>query len=139
MEQHRTHFLLVGDDDDIPMIRAILGRLPVDGYGQVIIEVSTPLIVEWIDAPVGVAITWLYRHTGHDVFGPAQPLGALAWRATRAWLAEWMPGDTRDAAPLVVWMGCARSKHIDALYWELRTTVPGLHLHHSHYDHAPGE
>lgn len=134
MIDNRAHFLMIGDGDDIPMIQTILRRLPVDAYGQVMVEVATPLVATELEAPDGVGVTWMYRYREGSPFAPVRERGELAARAIRAWMVEWMPDDDSHEVPLVLWIGCSENEHVDRTYWDLRTRFPELHLHHPHYD-----
>lgn len=138
MGQSRTHFLLVGDSADIPTIQATLRRLPVDAYGQVILEVASPLQFQLIDAPEGVAISWLFRDSGGGILEPVPARGERIVRALEGWLAEWMPEHHAQSDPLVLWIGCCDSALVDEFYLTLRTEYPQLHLHlhHPHDGHV---
>lgn len=130
---------MVGDSRDTHTIQAALRRLPADAYGQVILEVATSLQVRRLDVPDGVSITWLCRDLRQGVSGPAPARGVLAARAARAWISEWMPEEEARDVPLLLWIGCSANAHVDGLYWQLRTLLPHLHLHHPHYDDVASE
>lgn len=124
-----THFLIVGDSTDLPLLRHMLGRLPVDAYGQMFIEVATAVQVHDWAGPDGLAVTWLVRERSRRF----RPRGEAAAQAMLAWVSEWMPED-QDAhsAPYVMWIGCSMSTVMDRLYRQLGDRLDHLHLHHPH-------
>ncbi len=132
MGQGRAHFLLAGDGDDLPVIRATLRRLPVDAYGQVLLEVASPLQFQPVEAPEGISVTWLFRDGADGILAPVPPRGQRIVQALAGWLAEWMPEQHRQQDPLILWIGCCDSALVDDFYVTLRTEFPQLHLHHPH-------
>ena len=54
--------LLVGDESALPAIAAAVDALPADARGHVVVEVPGPESELQLNAPAGVAVTWL--HTG---------------------------------------------------------------------------
>jgi NADPH-dependent ferric siderophore reductase len=131
-DEPREHVLLVGDSADVRTIRGILAGFGDDVYGQVILEVaSSRQIEDWV-RPDGVSVTWLVRERTHRG-GPALvPRGELAARALSAWADEWLRAGTAPPLPSLVWVGCAFSDPVDAVYADLAQRVDGLHLHHPH-------
>lgn len=137
MNHHQAHFLLVGDASDIPAIRDILLRLPVDAYGQVFLEVGSVIRIQRLPLPEAMSVTWLRRDERSSVVDAVPPRGELVTRAVSAWISEWMPEDLCEhATPYVLWIGCSASERVDRLYEELQTRMPDLHLHHPHSDVA---
>lgn len=132
MDEPAAHFLLVGDSSDLPSLRGIISRLPVDAYGQVFIEVAAALQVQALDAPERITVTWLCRDR---TAGRLPPRGALAARAVIAWVAEWVTeGDDEHELPYILWIGCPASEQIDRLYRHLAHRFGNLHMHHPHYE-----
>lgn len=120
----RPHFLIAGDSADLPVIRRMLGRLPVDAYGQVLVEVASRIQIQRMHLPAEMTLTWLLR----DADGTARrmaPRGERIVRAVRAWLDEWM-GVGGHEAPQVIWIGCAASPRVGRLHRELRDRFPLL-------------
>lgn len=126
-----AHFLIAGDLSDLPLLRRLLERLPVDAYGQVFIEVSAAFQVIDLPSPPEMTVTWLVG----DTSPLSPPRGELAARAVVAWVSEWMP-EERDAhtAPYVMWIGCSTSTVMDRLHDRLGDRLDHLHLHHRHHD-----
>lgn len=113
-------FLFIGDGHDLPVIDGMLQRLPVEAYGQVIIEVASEIQIRPLRAPVGIGITWLSRDRPRGFDEPIMPRGELAAQALTAWIAEWMPEQHADAAePFVMWIGATTSPRMSAAYAEL--------------------
>ena len=124
MESPGAHFLLAGDSGDLAMLRGITGKLPVDAYGQILIEVTSPAHIEEWDAPPGMLVTYLLR-------SPDQHRGQRIADAVDAWVAEWIPTDGRaDDLPYVLWVGCSSSGPVRELLRDLNDRIEDLHLHH---------
>jgi NADPH-dependent ferric siderophore reductase len=124
------HFLIVGEAADLPLIRRMLDRLPVDGYGQVFVEVATGYQVTELSAPEGVAVTWLVRNHA----GSFRPNGEMAAGAVLAWIAEWMPDEDGNDAPYVIWVGGPTRTVMERLHVEIGDRIHRLHLHHPHVE-----
>lgn len=125
-----VHFLLVGGGADVAALRGIVARLPVNAYGQVLIEVASELHVEDWPAPPGVTVSWLCRDRSFASMGRAAQQGELVARAVTAWVAEWMPEEEEEhAAPYVLWLGCAANAHVERLYLELAERIGHVHFH----------
>ncbi len=133
MYRGSSHFLLVGDSTDIGTLRETVRRLPVDGYGQIFVEVASQMQVEQWSVPCGISVTWLCRDRRADALVPR---GELVVRAVDAWVAEWMPapGDEQEV-PYILWIGCSSSDRVDRLYRELSDRIEHAHLHHPHAEH----
>ncbi|MER7212901.1 MULTISPECIES: siderophore-interacting protein [Streptosporangium] len=83
--------LLAGDETAVPAVASILERLPRDRRGEVLLEVPCAADVLDLDAPEGVAVTWLPRDgAGH---------GDLLVPAVRAAADRLLPTPGRPAAP----------------------------------------
>ncbi len=122
-DDSRAHFLLAGDTADLAALRGISVRLPVDAYGQIFVEVASPAMVEPIDCPPGIAVTWMLRPSGADA-------GTRIAPAVDAWVAEWITGTGADTPmPYVIWVGCSSSRAVRELLRDLRTRIDDLHLH----------
>ena len=123
-------FLFIGDGHDLAVIDGMLGRLPVDAYGQVIIEVASEIQIRRITAPVGIGVTWLCRDRPRRFDEPMIPRGELAARALTAWIAEWMPEHHAEIAePFVMWIGATTSPRMSEAYSELSSRLePRDHL-----------
>ena len=124
MDSPRAHFFLAGDGDDLVALRGITGKLPVDAYGQILIEVdSTTYIHDW-PAPDGVVVNWLVR-------GPDMDNGDRIAAAVDAWVTEWIIGSGSDTEmPYVLWVGCSGSIAVQHLLRDLSDRIDDLHLHH---------
>lgn len=70
--------LVVSDETGLPAVAGILGSLPRDARGEVILEIPDAADKQELHAPDGVTVTWLVR-AGHDT-GP----GALALAEARS-------------------------------------------------------
>ncbi len=77
--------LLAGDESALPAIAAALEAMPSDAVGAALIEVAGPADELKLEAPDGIAITWLHR--GQADAGTSSVLvdavRALPWRTGR--------------------------------------------------------
>ncbi|MEQ6899198.1 SIP domain-containing protein [Microbacterium sp. KR10-403] len=125
------HYLLVGETSDIPLLRTIVERLPLDAYGQIFVEViGHGQIQDW-DVPENMTLTWLRRDLSSRAYGGVALRGEVASRAVMAWVSEWIPErkSARDL-PYILWIGCSANDEVDRLYHHLLHRFERLHLHH---------
>lgn len=122
-----AHFFIAGDLSDLPLIRRMLERIPVDAYGQVYIEVAAAFQIVPLAAPTGITVTWLVA----DSSPLRHRAGDLTSRAVMAWVAEWTPEDPQaHEIPYVMWIGGSTTTVIDRLYERYGDALSDLHLHH---------
>jgi NADPH-dependent ferric siderophore reductase len=129
----RDRVFIAGDHADLAAIQHILSVLPDGAYGQVFIEVLDERDVTPLAAPGRVTVTWLSRATRPSALRPlafAAHGEALAV-AIAGWVGEWMPAAADPSSentddPTVMWIGCAGSAHIAALYDVLQSRVSGV-------------
>lgn len=111
--------LAAGDITDLPQIKAWCEALPTESYGQVFIEVFSPIQVESIATPVGVGVTWicreLLRPSTHPGAGIARGQGLVT--AVDAWLSEWHRAEYGAERHFTMWMG-ARNNAVVHDYWK---------------------
>lgn len=111
--------MAAGDITDIPAIKTWCESLPAQSYGQVFIEVFSPIQIEPITAPAGVGVTWICR----ELLGPSTLPGVGIARgeglvtAVDAWLSEWHRAEYGAERHFSMWMG-ARSNEIVHAYWK---------------------
>lgn len=118
------HVLLAGDSSDLTPIRRILGDLPEEAYGQVYIEIVSPIQIRPIERPAGVALTWLRRDLVPHGLLEIAPRGELIRTAVTAWVAEWMPeAPAEDGERIFLWVGCNASPRVGTLYRELASRL----------------
>ena len=87
-----TEVVIAAEETGLPGVVGIAASLPRDTVGRIIQEVPTAADVRELDAPAGVAVTWIVReHTEHHVPG----------RAALAELQRHVPGDDRGYAFVV--------------------------------------
>ncbi len=77
--------LLAGDDAAIPAIAAALEAMPADAVGAAFIEVAGPEDELPLDAPDGIAVTWVHRGDAEAGTSPVlvDAVRAAAWRPGR--------------------------------------------------------
>ncbi len=117
-EDEASRVLIAGCSTDIPAICRMLRELPSGAYGQIYVEIASPVQVRRWAVPDGVVVTWLRRDEQGQASGAVLPKGELLARAVSAWMAEWLTADD-PLVPGFVWLGGATSPRIDDLYDEL--------------------
>lgn len=116
--------LLAGDTTDLAAIRRILADLPGDAYGQVYLEIVSPIQIRPIPRPDGVALTWLRRDLVPHGLLEIAPRGELIRSAVTAWVSEWMPEETTGARDeIYLWVGCTASPRVGTMYRELSSRL----------------
>lgn len=125
-QESDARVLIAGGSADIPAIRRILDRVPSGTYGQVFIEIASPVQIRSWPVPTGVTVTWLRRERDSAVPQPMLPKGELLARAVAAWMTEWLPEDEPDL-PGFVWVGGATSRAVDRVYVELSRRLGLVH------------
>ena len=116
--------LLAGDTTDLAAIRRILAELPDDAYGQVYLEIVSPIQIRPIPRPDGVALTWLRRDLVPHGLLEIAPRGELIRSAVIAWVSEWMPEETTEGRDdIYLWVGCTASPRVGTLYRELASRL----------------
>jgi len=110
MRSHRRrapveHALIVGGFDDLAGIVAVLGLLPADAYGQVIVETGPDDELPMLCAPLRVTVQQVIRRPGDD---------SILGRALAGWTAEWLPEEPDPARLLTIWVGAQARAHVDA-------------------------
>lgn len=111
--------LAAGAVSDLPALRAWCDALPVDSYGQVFIEVFSPIQIEDLHAPVGLNVTWLCRELLDSVAAPGtRPAhGEALVAAADAWLNEWYRPASGIERHFTMWLG-AHSTEVVHNYWK---------------------
>jgi len=117
-DDEASRVLIAGCSADIPAIHRILCELPAMAYGQVYIEIASPVQSRSWPVPDGVVVTWLRRDLHEGELGASLPKGELLARAVTAWMSEWLP-EEEPAVPGFVWLGGATSRSVDGIYAEL--------------------
>lgn len=118
--------LIAGDAADLHSIRDILGRLPMDAFGQVFIEVFGAIQIEHLQAPPRVNITWLCRdlRRSDERVGAGAAKGEPLVRAVEGWLDEWVHVDEATRQHFSLWIGCSTNVRVNRLCRTIeRTTV----------------
>lgn len=119
-----SHVLLAGDTTDLPEIRRILETLPATAYGQVYLEIVSPIQIRRIPRPAGVSLTWLRRDLVPHGHLDIAPRGELLRSAVAAWATEWMPEAPADGGDrILLWVGCTASARVGSLYRELASKL----------------
>lgn len=115
--------LAAGNLTDLPGLRAWCEALPEQSYGQVFIEVFSPIQIETLHTPAGVSVTWICREllrpsalpgAGMKI-GPAR--GEALVTAVDAWLNEWYRPESGTERHFKMWMG-ARGNEVVHSFWQ---------------------
>src|SRR5690606_33110037 len=101
---------------DLPELRSWCEQLPSDSYGQVFIEVLSPVQVEPLTAPEGVSVSWLVRQTvaRDSRLSSLPPRGDLLSRAVDAWLDEWCRAGHGPQRTVTVWSSRRRCPFVES-------------------------
>ena len=86
-------YLFVGDETAIPAISASIARLAPNAVGYAVVEVGGPDDEIALDAPEGIAVTWLHRGASSDAVGE-ELAGDNAPVVAAVKALEWLPGET---------------------------------------------
>lgn len=118
------HVLLAGDTTDLVPIRRILGELPDDAYGQVYLEIVSPIQIRQLERPAGVSLTWLRRDLVPHGLREIASRGELIRSAVTAWVSEWMPEAPAEGGERIhLWVGCNASPRVGSLYRDLASRL----------------
>lgn len=111
--------LAAGDITDLPEIKAWCESLSERSYGQIFIEVFSPIQIEPLRTPEGVGVTWICREFLRPSTLPGVGIarGEGLVTAVDAWLSEWYRAEYGAERNFTMWMG-ARSNEIVHTYWQ---------------------
>lgn len=132
--EHLECVLAAGDVADIDGLRAWCSMLPDDAYGQIFMEVFSPIQIVTLPTPPRVGVTWICREQLRSSTRPGIgiPRGQALADAVDAWLDEWLRADPATGRSFLLWTG-ARSSSIMNSFWirleaELTEIWSGRHL-----------
>lgn len=130
-------YLLIGDETALPAIARWASELPRAARGAVLLEVESPAEQQPIDAPDGVAVTWLFR-TGLTPGQPAGTTGLLDRHAREidipagATVYACVAGEAGSIKPLRSWLrkDLGLDKYTSSItgYWKLGRADTHEHL-----------
>jgi len=113
MNRHRrgpsTHVLIAGDERDLEVIAGLVGALPADAFGQVLVETPLDAGPPALQAPDRVTVQWL----------PRRGAGAAGHRLAESltcWAREWLVDGDRDLHNCHhLFIGAADSRHVEVV------------------------
>lgn len=123
MLNHHERFLLIGDESDLPHLRAMMDGFPNHAEGNLYIEVSgsrSPLMC----TPPGISVSLLRRQPDD----PRLP-GARACAALESWVGEWVHGDHERREHHTIWVGMPGNPLVEQMCDALLHRCAELHLH----------
>ncbi|MGC0363488.1 NADPH-dependent ferric siderophore reductase [Rhodococcus sp. 27YEA15] len=85
-------YLFVGDETAVPAISASVQKLSGDAVGYVVIEVGGEEDEIAIDAPAGIAVSWIHRGASADIVGD-EAAGDNAPLIAAVKALDWLPGN----------------------------------------------
>ncbi|MGP9536466.1 hypothetical protein ACT3SP_00540 [Brachybacterium sp. AOP43-C2-M15] len=121
MHARPDRHLLIGDEQDLPLLRVLLASFPQDAVGELVLELPAghgPL--PW--APPGIDTRLLLR-------APGALSGLRACAALDAWVGEWVHGDHARPEAHSIFVGMTKNPLVTRLCEELVAQRPGLHMH----------
>ncbi|XPP27782.1 MAG: hypothetical protein ACNYNX_06255 [Leucobacter sp.] len=110
--------LAAGDASDLRELRAWIADLPESSFGQIYIEVFSPIQIEPLPVPPGVGVTWICREALRPSSRPGIgiPRGRALADAVDAWLDEWVRVEDDAGRHFSIWTG-ARSSSVMQSFW----------------------
>ena len=129
---HGDHFVLAGVAGDVPVLNRLLAALPDDGYGQVFLESTGPILLRGWPGPAGMMPLSVRQDLAPASGGRLPGPGEVLADALRAWAVEWLPPVGHpDPLPYTLWIGAVGYPPVDRFCAELLRDYPWLHLHHA--------
>src|SRR5699024_3089911 len=125
----RSH-VLIGDEQDLPLLRAVLASFPPDAVGEVLLELPMARRQRPLPRPVGLAVRILRR-------GPGQYPGLAACTALGAWVEAWVLGDHATAEGHAIFVGMPGNPLVERWCGEQLERIPRLHMHRPRHLGAP--
>jgi NADPH-dependent ferric siderophore reductase len=121
-------YLLVGDLSALPAISALLGLLPREAAGHVLLEVPTPEDMIALHKPVRVVVQWLFRRA-HEPSSLESHVSALslAPAASFAWVAGESSAVVAIRDLLLYQRGFSRAQLYATPYWREQQTEEQYH------------
>ncbi len=128
-QRSRERVFIAGALEDLPAIESLLSMSGPDAYGQVYIEIGDESDVRPVSAPGRVTVTWLPRANRSGRVRPTllSRRGEALAEAIDGWVAEWMPEDADREDVCLMWLGCADSSFVTALYDRLYAHLGNVH------------
>ncbi|GAA1299093.1 MULTISPECIES: hypothetical protein [Brachybacterium] len=121
--------LLIGDEQDLPLLRALLPSFPQDASGELVLELPAehgPLP----STPPGISTRILPCE-------PGTPGGLRACAALDAWAGEWLHGDHARPEAHSIFVGLTGNLLVTRLCEALATRHRGLHMHRPSHAGSP--
>lgn len=87
-------FVLVADESGLPAVAGILGSLPSDAVGQVILEIPSDADRQALECPAGVELTWVVRDDAAAIPGRRALAVATALPAPTEPFYGWAVGES---------------------------------------------
>lgn len=135
----REHFFLAAVESDASRLCGLLGALPGNAYGQLLVEDADTAELLDLPRPAGISVYGMRPDLDLLLQGYAPDRGELLAQGVRAWAAEWLPdpGSGEEPPEITMWIDGAGCREIEELCHELVAEHPGIHLHHT--AHAAGD
>ena len=112
--------LLIGDEQDVSLLRMVLASFPEDAVGELLLELPNPECPP-IPAPDGIALRPLPRAVG-------TPPGVRACMALGAWIDEWVLDEHASAKGHAIFVGRAGNPVVERWCAAMLGHHPQLHL-----------
>lgn len=121
MHARPERHLLIGDAQDLPLLRALLASLPRHATGEVFVELPDARL-PLLPAPEGISTHFLRRR-------PGEFPGTRACAAFESWVSEWVHGEHESPEGHSVFLGLAGNPLVARVCDRMDAKLPHLHLH----------
>lgn len=128
MNVRTPRHLLIGDEQDVALLRMVLASFSQDAVGELMLELPGTECPP-IPAPVGLSLRGLPRD-------PGAPPGVRACVALRAWIDEWVLDEHASAEGHAIFVGMAGNPFVERWCEAMLECHPHLHLHRPWRDPA---
>lgn len=124
--------VLIGDEQDIPLLRLLLASFPAEAVGEVLLELPAAerTLLPNLPAPSGIGLRHLPR------FEDEHP-GLAACTALGAWIEEWVLDEHATAEGHTIFVGMAHNPLVEQWCEALVERHPRLHMHRPRHLGAP--
>lgn len=132
MDPSHARHVLIGDEQDVPLLRLLLASFPPQAMGQVFLELPAAerTLLPHLPTPSGITIHHLPRFEGDH---PGLP----ACTALGAWIEEWVLDEHATAEGHAIFVGMAHNPLVEQWCEALVARNPRLHMHRPRHLGAP--
>ncbi|MFC0672502.1 SIP domain-containing protein [Brachybacterium hainanense] len=120
MQSLPERYLMIGDESDLPLLRAMLEQFPDQAAGSIYLEMPDGISPR-LPHPAGITLTYLHRG------GTAR--GVRSVEALDAWTQEWVCAAGAAPDMHAAWVGLEGCAAVDLACARLGSGDHAVHLH----------